>query len=172
MNSFIPNNGLVPGPTVSELAQGAKPDAFRTLFQGTAATALFDYWLEFVRDGGIPHKRRFDPLRVPKLLSRMYIEEWEPNRRQSRFRLMGEELRLYFDEGAVGLCTSDHVSGSVADLWDESDQLVYFERRPVLLAYDFSFRDRPHITVADLSLPFVGDGEDAFAIGYIWETAG
>ena len=60
--------------------------------------------------------------------------------------------------------------GSVNELWKQSDQIVYFDRCTVLLAYNMAYIDRPHCTLIDLALPMNDDAGSKFALGYIWPS--
>lgn len=171
MNSELLAQRLILGPSVDEILADADTADFRRLLDNDNALRLFDYWCRLLRHHGLALKPAFDPLEVPALLPSIYIEEWDPVERQSRMRLMGEDLKEQWDEGVIGLRTDDYVKGDVNALWKRSDQVVYFDRRTALLAYNMEYQDRAHCTLTDLTLP-MNDGEgNKFAIGYIWKLA-
>lgn len=169
MNTQLLAEGLIAGPSVREILEGADTTAFRNLIGNDKARQLFDYWCRLLRDHGLAMKAEFDPLEVPRLLPSIYIEEWDPAERQSRMRLMGEDLKAQWDEDVIGLRTDDYVKGDVNALWKRSDQVVYFEQRTALLAYNMEYLDRDHCTLIDLTLPMDDRRGRKFAIGYIWQ---
>ncbi len=144
---------------------------FQKLIGNANARRLFDYWSRLLKEHGLAMKQAFDPTEVPALLSNIYIEEWDPAERQSRMRLMGEGLKAKWNEDVVGQRTDDHVKGEANALWKRSDQVVYFEQRPTVLAYDMAYKNRRHCTLIDLALPMEDRQANKFAIGYIWELA-
>ena len=169
MTSELLEQGLIPGPTADAILAGADTSGFRDLIENEEARRLFDYWCALLREHGLVMKQAFDPLEVPRLLPKIYIEEWDPEIRQSRMRLIGESLKARWNEDIIGLATDDHVKGDVNDLWKRSDHVVHFEQRVALLAYSMEYLDRPHITLIDLSLPMQDHAGNRYAIGYIWE---
>lgn len=169
MNAQLLAERLIAGPSAGDILAGADTTAFRDLIGNAKARQLFDYWCRLLRAHGLAMKAEFDPLEVPRLLPRIYIEEWDPVEGQSRMRLMGETLKAQWNEDVTGLRTDDYVRGDVNALWKRSDQVVYFEQRVVLLAYNMEYLNRDHCTLIDLTLPMDDRQGRKFAIGYIWE---
>jgi hypothetical protein len=169
MNSELFAQGLIAGPSTAEILAGTDTTEFRSLIGNAKARQLFDYWVRLLRERGLAMKQDFDPVEVPSLLSNIYIEEWDPEERQSRMRLMGEGLKAQWDADVIGLRTDDYISGNVNALWKRSDQVVYFDQRVAVLAYDMEYQDRPHCTLVDLALPMEDRHGNKFAIGYIWQ---
>ncbi|MEO3428357.1 PAS domain-containing protein [Pelagibius sp. CAU 1746] len=169
MNSDLLAPGLIPGPSVEDILAGADTTEFRRLVGNDSALQLFNYWSRLLREHGLAMKQQFDPLEVPALLSNIYIEEWDPEERQSRMRLMGEDLKAVWNEDVIGLRTDDFVRGDVNALWKQSDRIVYFENRTAILAYNMEYLDRPHCVLRDLTLPMQDHQGNRFAIGYIWQ---
>jgi hypothetical protein len=171
MNTELLTQGLIAGPTVDDVIAGADTSDFRELIGHDKARRLFDYWCRLLREHGLQMKPAFDPLEVPALLPSIYIEEWDAEAGQSRMRLMGEELKAQWNEDVIGLRIDDYVRGDVNALWKRSDQVVYFDGRAALLAYNMEYQDREHCTLIDLTLPMNDSKGNKFAIGYIWELA-
>lgn len=168
MNAQLLAEGLITGPSVGEILAGADTTDFQRLIDSDKGRQLFDYWYRLLHEHGLAMKAAFDPLEVPRLLPSIYIEEWDPAVRQSRMRLMGEDLKAQWNEDVIGLRTDDYVKGDVNALWKRSDQVVYFEQRAALLAYNMEYLDRDHCTLIDLTLPMDDRQGGKFAIGYIW----
>lgn len=162
--------GLHVGPHIEEVLSGADLSAFRARLTHAGALALFDYWHRLLRSYGLSMKAQFDPVEVPRALASIYLEEYDVARKQSRMRLMGETLKAQWRDSVVGLCTDDYVSGSVAELWKQSDTVVYFDRRAAILTYNLEYIDRPYVTLVDLALPMDDDAGRKFAIGCAWRV--
>lgn len=163
--------GLLVGPHIEEVLSGADLTDFRARLTDGGALALFDYWCGLLRAHGLAMKAAFDPTRIPRALANIYLEEYDAERQQSRMRLMGETLKAQWRDSVVGLCTDDYVSGSVAELWKQSDAVVYFERRAAILTYNLEYIDRAHVTLIDLALPLDDEHGKKFAIGCAWRAA-
>jgi hypothetical protein len=162
--------GLFVGPHIEEVLAGADLSGFRARLTDAGALALFDDWCRLLREHGLGMKGAFDPTEIPRALPNIYLEEYDAERRQSRMRLMGEALKAQWRGSVVGLCTDDYVSGSVAELWKQSDTVVYFERRAAILTYNLEYIDRAHVTLIDLALPMDDASGKKFAIGYAWRV--
>lgn len=162
--------GLFVGPHIDEVLEGADLAAFRARLTNAGALALFDYWCRLLRAHGLRMKPAFDPVEVPRALPNIYLEEYDLERKQGRMRLMGETLKAQWRDSVVGLCTDDYVSGSVAELWKQSDAVVYFERRAAILTYNLEYIDRAHVTLIDLALPLDDEHGKKFAIGCAWRA--
>lgn len=162
--------GLVLGPHIEEVLSGADLSGFRARLTNEGALALFDYWCALLREHGLAMKAAFDPAAVPRALSNIYLEEYDIVRQQSRMRLMGETIKAQWRDSVVGLCTDDYVSGSVAELWKQSDTVVYFDRRAAILTYNLKYIARPYVTLVDLALPMDDEHGKKFAIGCAWRV--
>ena len=162
--------GLFVGPHVEEVLSGVGLSGFYDRLTDEGALALFDYWCRLLREHGLGMKAAFDPTAVPRTLGSIYLEEYDAERRQSRMRLMGETLKAQWRGSVVGLSTDDYVSGSVAELWKQSDTVVYFNRRAAILTYDLEYIDRAHVTLIDLALPMDDQSGKKFALGYAWRA--
>jgi hypothetical protein len=162
--------GLFVGPHIEEVLAGVDLSGFRAWLTDEGALALFDYWCRLLREHGLGMKVAFDPTAVSHALSNIYLEEYDAERQQSRMRLMGETLKAQWRGSVVGLCTDDYVSGSVAELWKQSDTVVYFDRRATILTYNLEYIDRAHVTLIDLALPMDDESGKKFAIGYAWRV--
>jgi hypothetical protein len=82
---------LVKGPSFAAgMPEEPEVARFRTAIDDAGALAFFDYWIEKCGADDIPGKAQIDPIEIPKLLSAMFIEEWDPSAGQSRIRLAGE----------------------------------------------------------------------------------
>jgi len=162
--------GLFVGPHLEEVLSGVDLSGLRARLTDEGALALFDYWCRLLREHGLRMKAAFDATAVPRALSNIYLEEYDTERRQSRMRLMGEALKAQWRGSVVGLCTDDYVSGSVAELWKQSDTVVYFDRRAAILTYNLEYIDRAHVTLIDLALPMDDENGKKFAIGCAWRV--
>jgi len=162
--------GLFVGPHIEEVLSGADLSAFRARLGDEGALALFDYWCALLSEHGLRMKAAFDPTGLPRALPNIYLEEYDAERQQSRMRLMGETLKAQWRGSVVGLCTDDYVSGSVAELWKQSDTVVYFDRRAAILTYNLEYIDRAHVTLVDLALPMDDASGKKFAIGCAWRV--
>jgi len=157
------------GPSVADIRTGADISAFEGRLTSPEALALFDYWCRLVRQHGTVIKKVFDPTAVSATLPSIYLEEYDEEHQQSRMRLMGETLKAQWANSVVGLITDEYVTGDVNALWKQSDQLVYFEKRAVVLIYNLKYIDRSHCTLIDLALPMDDEDGRMFAIGYAWQ---
>lgn len=78
---------------------------------------LMRYWLSLREDSGVPERHRFDPVKVPALLSQFWIIQREDGTDRYRFLLAGEKIRsllgrrvadIYVDELFAGHKTEMH----------------------------------------------------------------
>lgn len=82
--------------------------------------ALFDYWVELAEAAsGLPPVSAFDPVRVPGLLSNIWIVEVDAESRRLRIRLAGESINAIYRRGIGGrflaeLCTPQELPEVVA----------------------------------------------------------
>ena len=162
--------GLFVGPHIEEVLAGADLAGFRARLTDAGGLALFDYWCGLLRAHGLAMKAAFDPTAVARTLANIYLEEYDSGRQQSRMRLMGETLKAQWRDSVVGLCTDDYVTGSVAELWKQSDAVVYFDRRAAILTYNLKYIDRAHVTLIDLALPMDDASGRKFTIGCAWRA--
>ena len=82
---------LVKGPSFAEgMPDEAETAQFRAAIGDAGALAFFDYWIAKCSADEIPAKIQIDPIEIPKLLTAMFIEEWDSLAGQSRIRLAGE----------------------------------------------------------------------------------
>jgi len=160
---------LVAAPKFGPNDPVSKLHEFRQRLEDPGARKLLDYWSGLVSVYGLAIKRRFDPLAIPDLLPRIYLEEWDAPTEQSKVRLEGDVLRDLWGGGAVGKTIDDQVTGAVNALWKESDRLNFGERRGTFEVYDLNFRDREYRWVGDLCLPMEDERGEPFSVGYIWD---
>jgi len=64
--------------------------------------SIVDYWLSIHPPDGLPARRHFDPVDVPKLLSNIGLIEVHENPRQFRIRLYGTALVSVMGEDYTG----------------------------------------------------------------------
>lgn len=70
--------------------------------------ALYDYWHALgTAVGGLPALQAFDPLRLPKLLSNLWILEVAADTRRFRMRLAGENINAIYRRNIAGQYFSD-----------------------------------------------------------------
>jgi hypothetical protein len=160
---------LLKGPC---FAAGFPPDIeikrFRDQIANRKALAFFDYWISKCPENDIPSKQRIDPVEIPKLLSALFIEEWDAELRQSRIRLAGEFHREPNGSSIQNLALDDLSSGLTNEIWKRCDQHNFFELCPTICGYALEQFDRPYRQHADLALP-VRDGSNSILVyGYSW----
>jgi PAS domain len=160
---------LVEGPSFSAgIPEKSEIDGFRCQLTNADATAFLDYWLAKCSETGIPEKADIDPIEMPRLLSAIYIEEWDKEQRQSRIRLAGEFHRQVAGFNVRGLSVDDHASGETSLIWKQCDRLNFFDLRPTFCGYDLGHVKRPFRYLADLTLPVREGPDGVLTFGYIW----
>jgi len=160
---------LVKGPSFAAgMPEEPEVARFRTAIDDAGALAFFDYWTEKCGANDIPGKAQIDPIEIPKLLSAMFIEEWDPRAGQSRIRLAGEFHREPDGSNIQDRTIDELANGETAKLWKTCDRCNFFELRPTICAYDLDHFDKPFVRHADLALP-VRDTDSAILVyGYSW----
>jgi len=160
---------LVKGPSFSAgLVGELEIDEFRALLPNPDAVSFFDYWLAKCSDTGIPEKADIDPIELPRLLHAIYIEEWDAETQQSRIRLAGEFHREVAGFNVQGLSVDEHASGQTKELWQQCDQLNFFELCPTYCGYDLGHVKKPFRFLAVLPLPVRASPAEVLAFGFIW----
>jgi PAS domain len=164
---------LVKGPSFSSGIPGeSEIDGFRSRLCNADAMAFLDYWRARCSETGIPEKADIDPIELPRLLSAIYIEEWDEQRRQSRIRLAGEFHREVAGFNVQGLSVDEHADGETSLIWKQCDQFNFFQLRPTFCGYDLGHVKRQFRYLADVTLP-VRDGSDGvLAFGFVWPLEG
>lgn len=160
---------LVKGPSFAAgMPEEPEVARFRTAIDDAGALAFFDYWIEKCGADDIPGKAQIDPIEIPKLLSAMFIEEWDPSAGQSRIRLAGEFHREPDGSNIQDRTIDELANGETAEVWKACDRCNFFELRPTICAYDLDHFDKPFVRHADLALP-VRDTDSAILVyGYSW----
>jgi hypothetical protein len=160
---------LIKGPSFSAgMPEQAEIDAFRDALFNADAIAFLDYWLTRCAASGLPEKSAIDPIELPRLLSAIYIEEWNEEQRQSRIRLAGEFHREVAGFNVRGLSVDEHASGETSLIWKQCDRFNFFELRPTFCGYDLGHVRRPYRYLADLTLPVRDNGDGVLAFGFVW----
>ena len=160
---------LVEGPSfASGMAAEAEIDAFRAALSNDNGVTLFDYWLAKCSESDIPGKADIDPIELPRLLSAIYIEEWDEESRQSRIRLAGEFHRDVAGFNVQGLSVDEHAAGKTAEIWKQCDLYNFFELRPTYCGYDLGHVKKSFRYLADLTLPVRAGPDEVLALGFIW----
>ena len=159
---------LIKGPSFSSgVPPATEIESFRQELFGAYALTLFEYWLSKCPADDIARKDQIDPMDLPKLLSRIYIEEWDTERRQSRMKLAGEYHREVAGLKVKGLGVDDHPSGATNELWKQCDQHNFFELRPTFCGYCLNFTNKQSGRVADLTLPVRDKSELVLTVGVV-----
>ena len=159
---------LIKGPSFSSgVPSATEVESFRQELFGADALSLFGYWISKCSADDIPRKDQIDPVDLPKLLSRIYIEEWDQEQRQSRLRLAGEFHREIYGGNVRGLAVDDHAIGVTKEIWKQCDQHNFFELRPTFCGYTLDRAAKAFLRVADLTLPVRDKGEAVLTIGII-----
>jgi hypothetical protein len=160
---------LVKGPSFAEgMPDETEVARFRAAIGHAGALAFFDYWASKFGADDIPIKTQIDPIEIPKLLSAMFIEEWDSLAGQSRIRLAGEFHREPDGSNIQDRTIDELTDGATADVWKACDRCNFFELRPTICGYDLDHFDKPFVRHADIALP-VRDTDSAILIyGYSW----
>ena len=108
------------------------------------------------------------PIELPRLLSAIYIEEWDKESRQSRLRLAGEFHREVAGFNVQGLSVDEHAAGKTAEIWKRCDRYNFFELRPTFCGYDLGHVKKAFRFLADLTLPVRAGPDEVLAFGFIW----
>lgn len=143
---------------------------FRAAVADDGAMRLFDYWTGLVAEHGLAIKAMVDPVAVPDLLPRIYIEEWDAELGQSRMRLTGEFLRDLAGVNLLGLPVEKHAAPEALAVWQECDRLNFTEQRATLSYYSLAHFEKDHRWVWDLSLPMSDENGARFTLGYVWNA--
>ena len=126
--------------------------------------ALETLWQRMRGDRGLPSRRDFDPVEVPRLLSRMFLIDVLPGaspERRYRVRLTGTELVVMLGRDWTGrflhefsdLAAADHLVGVV-------DQVVA-DRMPFIFSGNFYRpRDKSTCRSESILLPLAEDDGD------------
>jgi len=160
---------LVKGPSFAEgMPDQAETAQFRAAIGDAGALAFFDYWIAKCSADEIPAKIQIDPIEIPKLLSAMFIEEWDPLAGQSRIRLAGEFHREPDGSNIQDRTIDELTNGTTADVWKACDRCNFFELRPTICGYDLKHFDKPFVHHADLALPVRDTDSAILTYGYSW----
>lgn len=160
---------LVKGPSYAEgIPATADIARFRDAIGDAGAVAFFDYWTSKCSTGDIPEKARIDPIEIPRLLPAIFIEEWDPQARQSRIRLAGEFHREPDGSNIQDRTIDEMANGATARVWKACDQCNFFELRPTICGYDLEHFDKPFVRHADLTLPVRDSDAAILTYGYSW----
>ncbi len=160
---------LVKGPSFAKgLPDEAETAQFRAAIGEPGALAFFDYWVAKCGAADIPEKIQIDPIEIPKLLTAMFIEEWDALAGQSRIRLAGEFHREPDGTNIQNRTIDELTNGATAEVWKACDQCNFFELRPTICGYDLNHFDKPFVRHADLSLPVRDSDAAILTYGYSW----
>lgn len=160
---------LVKGPSYATGRPAeAEIDQFRAAVDDAEALAFFDYWLSKCGEGDIPDKSRMDPVEIPRLLSAVFIEEWDPPARQSRIRLAGEFHREPDGTNIQNRTIDQQTNGATAEVWKACDRCNFLELRPTICGYDLDQFEKPFVRHADLALPVRAADGGILIYGYSW----
>ena len=167
MSSAVPF--LVRGPSYAEgVPDEAEIARFRDAIRDDGALAFFDYWASKCGAGDIPDKTSIDPIEIPRLLSAIFIEEWDAAAGQSRIRLAGEFHREPDGTNIQDRTVDELANGTTAEIWKACDRCNFFELRPTICGYDLEHFDKPFVRHADLALPVREAGAAILTYGYSW----
>ena len=159
---------LVRGPSYAEgIPAAAEISRFRGAIGDAGGLALFDYWASKCSADGIPDQASIDPIEIPRLLSAIFIEEWDELAGQSRIRLAGECHREPDGTNIQDRTVDELAKGATAEIWKACDRCNFFALRPTICGYDLEHFDKPFVRHADLALP-VRDCESILTYGYSW----
>jgi len=79
--------------------------------------SLYEYWLALARQaGGLPSIQSFDPLRLPQVLSNIWILEVAPENGRFRMRLAGEDINAVYGRSIAGHYFAEVFSPHEVDL--------------------------------------------------------
>lgn len=160
---------LISGPSFADgLPAEEETAAFRDALFHDDALMFFDYWLARCSKTDLPGKADIDPIELPRLLSAIYIEEWDKESRQSRIRLAGEFHRDVAGFNVQGLSVDEHAAGQTAEIWKQCDLLNFFELRPTFCGYDLGHVKKTFRYLADLTLPVRAGPDEVLAFGFVW----
>ena len=113
---------IIKGPSFADGAPSCEElGAFREKIPDSNAVALFDYWLSKLSGDGLPHRSQLDPTEIPRLLTGIFVEEWDDEHQQSRIRLAGEFHREPDDTSIQGRLVDDLTEGETRDVWRQCD---------------------------------------------------
>ena len=145
---------LVKGPSFLEgVPAKAEIDTFRQQVFNGAALMLFDSWLGKCPSEGIPNKNDIDPVEFPKLLDRIYMEDWNEERQQSVLRLAGNFHRYIYGKDVRGLAVDDHCTGEKNRIFKQCDQHNFWELCPTFCGYFIDDVNNIYTALTDLTLP-------------------
>ena len=114
--------------------------------------ALFQYWVNFHRNGNLPSPDLINPLAFPKeALPFLVIEEFEPDTGRFRTRLAGTGYR-----DAVGYESTNLRTDETPGAGEASARLAWCveARQPYWYRGPFTFSSRPWTMFSVLCLPF------------------
>ena len=159
---------LIRGPSfLAGFPDIAEVESFRQEVFDADALSLFDLWISRCSAEDIPTKDHIDPIELPALLPRIYIEEWDSNRKQSRIRLAGEFHRQISGLNVRGLAVDDHVTGATNELWKQCDQYNFIELCPTFCGYSLEHVNKGFLSITDLTLPVRDKREGVQTVGII-----
>jgi len=165
-NQIVPF--LIKGPSFLEgFPDMAEVESFRQEIFDADALSLFEYWISKCSEEAIPTKNEIDPVDLPKLLNRIYIEEWDAEWQQSRLKLAGDFHHQIYGGNVHGLVVDDHVTSETNKLWKQCDQYNFIQLCPTYCGYHLEHVDKGHIKLADLTLPMRDKDEAVCAIGIV-----
>lgn len=139
--------------------------ASELLEKGADYAALFDYWQSLRGAEALPDWRRFDPIQMPKHLSRLWaIEVHEPFR--LRYRVVGTHISASYGRDPTGRW--------VDEVWPHFGQQQGGRYREAILRAEPAFRrGKPRMMVQrewgmieNLVLPFRLEGLFGLVLGY------
>jgi len=76
---------------------------------------LYAHWDEARAGRQMPSRRALDPVRIPSVLSIIFLCDYERDTGRLRYRLAGEEIRGAYDEEITGRCQDEVFAGAERD---------------------------------------------------------
>lgn len=148
-------NSLTDGDWLGDFYIGGVPDG-----GDHRLSYLYQYWLSLHPQQGLPARERFDPVEVPKLLTRIAMQDVVCNPIRFRYRLMGSDV--------AQLREADNTGKWVHEIYPNFDEspvykrltTVIEQRRAVWCIGQPAYHSRNEFRLREvLHLPFASDGE-------------
>ena len=128
--------------------------------------ALYDHWRENRRGSSLPARMSLDPVKIPKVLSIIFVCDYEPSSGRLRYRLAGEDIAAMYSEPLRGryqdeLFPADRRSAHLARVKRiMSLPAIAYSHGDI---YGYGFSDRLG-SGERLGLPLANNGRDPDAI--------
>lgn len=123
-------------------------------------SGLYEYWRSLPREGRLPRRADFDPLDIPKLLSKLFMIDVAGTAPDFsfRYRLAGTEIGETYGLEITGMTPAEAFPDRAEKLI-AGYALVAASGEPDYQAYPSPVPNRQFLTVERLICPFASDGE-------------